>query len=265
MGYDENEDRPLKFHLRAALNGGPLSGGMILGMLLIIGGALLFIDNLGILPITLEDAFWPLVLLAVCGTALRRTRSVAIKVWCWTGMVAGVLMLMQSFHLIRQSAEIVWPLMLIGTGVVMLIYRLRWSEFTNRFQAASRFNIGTNSKGASTTSHLQEVALFSGIKRRVETQNFEGAELNSVFGGIEVDLRWAGISLPGRVVEIEANTAFGSVEIRIPETWRLNMQGHAVFGAYEDKTIPPRPEPGVEPPMVIIRGGTVFGAVTVRN
>lgn len=264
MGYRENEERPLKFHVRSSLSG-PLSGGMILGLLLIIGGTLLFIDNLGILPIALEDAFWPLVLLAVCGTALRRTRSVAIKVWCWAGMVAGVLLMLQNFHLIRQSADIVWPLMLIATGVVMLIYRLRWREFTDRFQATSRFNIGTNSKGASTASHLREVAVFSGIKRRVETPNFEGAELNSVFGGIEVDLRWAGVTQPCRVVEIEANTAFGSVEIRIPETWRLSMQGHAVFGAYEDKTIPPRPEPGIEFPMVVIRGGTVFGAVIVRN
>ena len=43
------------------------------------------------------------------------------------------------------------------------------------------------------------------------------------------------------------------------------MKVHAVFGAYEDNKIPTRTEPGIEFPMVVIRGGTVFGAVIVRN
>jgi hypothetical protein len=43
------------------------------------------------------------------------------------------------------------------------------------------------------------------------------------------------------------------------------MQGSAVFGTYEDKTIPPRPEPGVALPTLIIRGGTAFGSVVIRN
>ena len=66
-------------------------------------------------------------------------------------------------------------------------------------------------------------------------------------------------------MEIEANTSFGSVEIRIPESWKLNMQGQAIFGAYEDKTIPSRPEPGVQTPVLVIRGNSIFGGVTVRN
>jgi hypothetical protein len=67
------------------------------------------------------------------------------------------------------------------------------------------------------------------------------------------------------VAVIEANAAFGAIELRVPETWRVSMQGNAVFGAYEDKTIPPRPEPGAETPTLVIKGGTAFGAVIIRN
>ena len=256
---DNYEENPLKMRIRAALGGGPLSAGMIVGLLLITGGALLFIDNLGILPVDIADAFWPLVLLIYSAASWYRARSIAIKVWAATGMIAGVLLLLGTFHIIHATGGILWPLILIATGVVMLIYRLRWREFTDRF------NIGTSSKTATSQNKLQEVAVFSGVKRRVETPNFEGGELVAVFGSIELDLRWSGISSMNRVVEIEANAVFGGIEIRIPETWKLSIQGHAVFGTYEDKTIPPRPEPGVEMPTLIINGGTAFGAVTVRN
>ena len=109
------------------------------------------------------------------------------------------------------------------------------------------------------------MAIFSSVKRRIETPKFEGGELSSVFGSIAIDMRWAAMAAPDRQAVIEANTAFGSIELRVPDTWRVRLQGNAVFGAYEDKTIPPRPEPGVEAPTLVIRGGTAFGSVEIRN
>ena len=32
------------------------------------------------------------------------------------------------------------------------------------------------------------------------------------------------------------SVTLGAIELRIPESWRVNLQGNAVFGAYEDKT-----------------------------
>jgi len=253
------EQRPLKLSVQASWGGGPLTPGMLAGIALILGGTLLFVDNLAILPFDISNAFWPLVLLVISTMGIYRTRSLAIRIWAVTGVVAAALLLLQTFHFIRQSADIVWPLALIATGLVLLVYRLRWRDFTNRV------SIGSNSRGTTTVGRLQEAAIFSGIKRRVETANLEGGELNTVFGSIELDLQRAGIGNADRVVELEANAVFGSIEIRIPDNWRLQMQGHAVFGAYEDKTIPPRPEPGVILPLLIVRGGTAFGAVVIRN
>ncbi|MES1261655.1 MAG: DUF5668 domain-containing protein [Acidobacteriota bacterium] len=253
------EDSPLKPRVRACLGGGSCGTGVMAGILLITGGTLLFIDNLGILPISVSDAFWPLVLLVFSAIGFYRARSLPMKVWTVTGMVAGALLLLGVFHIIHANADIVWPLILIAAGVVMINYRLRWRSF------AERVHIGTNSKTASSRDKLQEVAVFSAIKKRVETPKFEGGEVVAVFGSIELDLRWSSISAVSRVVTLEANAVFGGIEIRIPETWKLSIQGHAVFGTYEDKTIPPRPEPGVEMPTLIINGGTAFGSVVIRN
>jgi len=239
--------------------GGPLGPGMTIGILLVLGGTLLFLDNLNILPFETARAFWPIALI-VYSAACTRTKSVVVMVWAITGIVAGVLLLLGNYNILRISGGILWPLALIATGIVMLIYRLRWRRFT------SRFVIGSGTETPSTNlSKLQEVAIFSSVKRRVETPKFEGGELSSVFGSIAIDMRWAAISAPDRQAVIEANAAFGSIELRVPDTWRVQLQGNAVFGAYEDKTIPPRPEPGVEAPTLLIRGGTAFGSVEIRN
>lgn len=257
MGNYQNT--PIKLSVRARLGGGPLSTGVIFGLMLITGGTVLFIDNLGLLPVTLADAFWPIVLLIFSALGLYLMQSLAIRIWSVTGLVAATLLILGDFRVIHPTSGIIWPLILIATGINMLVYRIQWRDLANRV------NIGSNSKGRTADNEVQEAAVFSGIKKRVETPDFAGGELNSVFGSIEIDLRWAGIASPERTAIIEANAVFGGIEIRIPENWLLVLSGTAVFGTYEDKTIPPRPEPGVKLPTLVIAGGTVFGSVVIRN
>jgi len=245
----------------------------VAGLMLVVGGTLLVIDNLNIFRVELAGIFWPLALLAAGGVYMGRCRRATGRVWAGAAMTAGLLLILGHFHLLHVNDDVIWSLALIALGVVLLISRTSLGEWGQRLRAErmgnQRFRAGV-SIGASRTSReaigsLQEYAVFSGVKRRIETPNFEGGELTTVCGGIEIDLRRAGICTADRTAVIEANAAFGGIEIKIPETWRLSMQGTAVFGAYEDKTFPPRPEPGVETPTLIIRGGTAFGAVVVRN
>jgi hypothetical protein len=99
----------------------------------------------------------------------------------------------------------------------------------------------------------------------VESQGFEGGKVEAVFGGIDLDLTGATITTPDRRAVLRADAVFGGIEITVPRTWRIERIGSAVFGSFEDKTIPPRPEPGVEPPTLVIRGDAVFGAVVIKN
>jgi predicted membrane protein len=241
----------------------PMGPGALVGLLLILGGTVLFIDNLNILPFSVTDAFWPLVLLVIGTLGFVRTQSLPVKVWSGAAIIAGTLLLLGAYQIIHVTEDIIWPLILIATGVIMLIYRLRWTEFTDRIKVG--IHVGASSKSQVSDTKVHEVAVFSGIKRRVEASNFEGGDLYSMFGSIELDLRREPFSAAGRVVAVDANALFGGIEIRIPDTWRLSLQGTAIFGAYEDKTIPPRPEPGIETPTLMVSGGTIFGSVVVRN
>ena len=58
---------------------------------------------------------------------------------------------------------------------------------------------------------------------------------------------------------------FGGIEIRVPRNWRIEKAGAAVFGGFDDKTVPPRPEPGFDPPILVIKGAAVFGGIVIKN
>jgi predicted membrane protein len=257
MGYNERRAVSSDTSCRMRIPGA--RPGFVGAVLMIVFGTLIFFDNLGILPVNVFDAFWPLVFIGAGGYFFLRTGSQVVRVWSAASVIAGVLLILDDFQIIRVNMATLWPLALIATGISMLVCRARISEFTNRY------TIGSNTATRPISNNVVEFAIFSQVKRRIETQSFEGGDLSSVFGGIELDLRWAGISTPGRIAVLEANAAFGAIELRIPETWRISLQGNAVFGAYEDKTIPPRPDPGSETPTLVIKGGTAFGAVVVRN
>jgi hypothetical protein len=81
---------------------------------------------------------------------------------------------------------------------------------------------------------------------------------------VKVDMRSAGLGL-GRSATVDCTASFGGIEFRIPETWRVVWEGAAAFGAFHDKTVPPRPEVGVTPPTLVLTGQAAFGGIEVRN
>ena len=68
-----------------------------------------------------------------------------------------------------------------------------------------------------------------------------------------------------RMAELEVSAVFGGAEITVPRTWRVVMKAAAVFGGCDDRTVPPRPEPGLEPVVLVIKGAAVFGGIEIRN
>jgi hypothetical protein len=65
-------------------------------------------------------------------------------------------------------------------------------------------------------------------------------------------------------IEIEANAVFGGVDITVPDTWRVTVEGQGVFGGYEDQT-GHNPSAEAGRPHVLITGSAVFGGVTIKN
>jgi predicted membrane protein len=235
----------------------PLAGAIISCVVILIG-VLFLLENLGVFRIYNFWRLWP-VLLIISGVVRmfdrRRFGSLV-----WGGFVAsvGVLLLCDTFGLLHVNFNTVWPVGVIAFGVSMLMRAFRPGPFTGQ-------NIFASDNSPLPDGLLKEVAVFSGTKRRIESKAFQGGEITCVFGGVDLDLRRAE-PLPGhhRIV-LDITATFGGVELKIPESWKVAIQGVAVFGAYEDKTVPPRPETSAQAPELVITGNVIFGAVNIEN
>jgi predicted membrane protein len=236
----------------------------LFALMLIAAGALLFLDNLGILPIQNIRAYWPIWMVIWGASILDRRRSQVASIWALALIACGILLILGNLHIVHVTAGVVWPVLLIAFGIMMLVRPLHLREWPRRCRMQAPSGPVKTSDGVSG-NRLNEATVFSSLNRRLETQQFEGGKLDAVFGSIELDLSGAAISSPERQAEIEVNAVFGGIEITVPRNWKIVLKSTAVFGGCDDRTVPPRLEPGFEPATLVITGAAVFGGITIRN
>jgi hypothetical protein len=234
--------------------------GIVFAFLMIGAGVLLFLDNVGLFHFHDIWRYWPVALIALGVTKLFETRGAGGVVWAAMAILVGTAFLLDNLGIWHGSWNLIWPLGLIAFGVLMLVNALE-----RRRSPEDPNGVKTGSGDVSSDNTLRAWATFAGLKRRLDTQNFQGGEMLAVFGGIEVDLRRAKIASTDKEVIIDANATFGGIDIKVPDTWLVVTRGQGVFGGYEDKTIPPKQQEGVAPPKLVITGFAVFGGISVEN
>ncbi len=238
---------------------GPGTHGIAFAVILIAVGVLLFLDNIGLFHFSDIWRFWPVAFIALGVAKLTDSRGIGSQVWAAMWVVIGSAFLLDNLGLWHMRWNVIWPLGLVAFGIMTLVNAL-----DRQPRGGPSGPIAGNCRGTSTDSTLHEWATFGGVKRRVDTQDFQGGEMIAVFGGIEIDLRRAVIP-PGKEVLIDANATFGGIELRVPENWIVVVRGIGIFGGYEDKTIPPRESDRATAPRLVIKGYAVFGGVSVQN
>jgi hypothetical protein len=227
---------------------------LIPGLIVIGVGLLFLLDNFHVIYVRDWWRYWPVVLIAVGLVKLVDSTFIGGRITGGILLGLGAIFLGQNLGFYYVGMHNLWPLFLIGAGLLMLGSRV-WSP---------QWHGPPEGRGAGLASFstLNEFVIFSGSKRNVTTQDFQGGHLAGIFGGFEVDLRKADMAADSAVLEI--NTIFGGAEVRIPETWCAVVQGIGIFGGFGDHTVSPDPRaPGVK--RLFVRGSAIFGGVGVKN
>jgi predicted membrane protein len=225
-------------------------GGVIWGAVILLAGVAFLLDNLGILPIEHLFRFWPLILI---GAGIAKLTQRQHRVWGIAILLIGVLFQLDNLGFSHFRWSQLWPVALIAGGSLLI-----WNSLENRKRdAETPIPVGPNT--------LNELAFFGGIERRVTSQSFEGGQATAIFGGIEIDLRQAGMDADSAILDV--NSIFGGCEIRVPETWTIITEGQGIFGGYSDSTIRTGVENLTNPKKktLLIRGAAVFGGVEIKN
>lgn len=105
------------------------------------------------------------------------------------------------------------------------------------------------------------VAIMSGIVRRGLWRVPRRLRVVAFMGGVQLDLREA--ELPPGVTEIRAFIFMGGLDVRVPPGVRLETDGVAIMGGFEDKLF----DPGAasrDAPVVRITGIAIMGGVAAQ-
>ncbi len=211
--------------------------------LVVIGGGFL-LDQMGVVDFgPILATWWPLILILI-GVIQLATRSVPALAGIFV-VVLGVLFQVDRLEILEINiGQLIWPLILISAGAFMLLNRTRRSPTTH------------------SDDRLDSFVMFGGMDRRVNSQAFEGGSATALFGGTEVDLRDAKLAPGG--AELDLATAFGGIELMVPENWKVHVSGMPIFGGWSNKARL-REDASAELPILHVRCFVAFGGIEVHN
>jgi hypothetical protein len=186
--------------------------------------------------------------------------------WGWVLFLFGGLLLGSQLGFRFLRVEDLWPLILIFVGAVILARTFGlipvdtgpWPDWNWNWRRGRK--IGADEPSESQFDYL---AILGGVNQRIYSKNFRGGNLLAFCGGFDLDLRHAEIE--GDSAAIDASAFMGGGQIRVPDTWLVDMRGTAILGGYTDETAQQAALPGTPQKRIIVKGVVVFGGVVVKN
>lgn len=197
-----------------------IAKNVIWGVLFISLGVIFALNSLGITDIDLFfEGWWALFVIipSVAGLISDRDKAGAI-----IGLVIGVALLLSARDIIDFSTifGLIFPVILVIIGVKII--------FKSLFKKKEKSDAFSNRSGV----QKEFSSTFSGLDLNFDGEVFEGADLNTAFGGITCNLRNAIIE---KDVVINASAAFGGIDIFLPEGVNVKTKSSALFGGVSDE------------------------------
>ena len=216
------------------------------GVVLIVIGLVIAVNALGIAEIDIFfDGWWTLLIIIPCAVGLFTERE---KTGNLIGIAVGVFLLLCCRDVLDFS--LVGKLLLPAVIVIIGIKMVTGALFGNKANA-----ILVDMKKNGETPKVG-FAAFSGCDMHFDNEEFGGAELTAVFGGVKCDLRNAIIE---KDCAIQVTSVFGGIDILVPANVNVRANTTALFGGVSNKTALKK-----DAPTIYISGICMFGGVEIK-
>lgn len=219
----------------------------VFGLFMVVAGLLLLADRAAWFEAGQFLRYWPIGVIALGLSVLTQAMDPPSRISGWTLLGIGVVLLIGSLATgPLRPWQFFWPIILIMIGINLMMRG-----------AYRRSPDGQSDPNGRATM----VAALGGVTRRWGATPFHGAELTSVMGGCELDLRQA-VLAPGDEAVIELFTVMGGHQIRVPDGWGIINQTVPIMGGVDDRSHPPH---GAHVPTLVIRGFVLMGGIEIKN
>ncbi len=200
-------------------------GSWLWGGVLIALGVIFGLNALGVTEIDIFfPGWWTLFIIVPCFINLFTDEH---KFGNLIGLLIGICLLLGCLGVIQF--EMVWklffPVLLILIGLAVIFHN------TAKGAAIKRIRELRKERSEDGKEFEEYWATFGEQDLQFNGKEFSGCRLDSVFGGIDLDLR--GAKMKGDVV-VQASAIFGGVTIYVPEDVEVEVVSTAIFGGVSD-------------------------------
>ena len=208
------------------------------GLVLITLGAIFLLTQVSGGRISLAQ-WWPLLPLA--------GGLVSVLGGNWKGgLIVTALFsafLLHNLGYLNIDFSALWPVALIVIGAAIFLGRRPFGGV----------------RAAHASENLNVASIFSGSNQSAAGEGFRGGNVSATFGSAEIDLRSAEVAEGAATVN--ASALFGSINLRVPPDWAVDIRSSVVFGSIESK----RPEPPEPKARLIVTGSCWFGGIQITS
>ncbi len=217
------------------------------GILVMAAGLVLLLRNLGVIerPVTRFIFSWEMLVIVI-GLVNLFGNS---RLWgALLMLVGGVFLISRIYGMPLSFWQVALPSLIIIIGVVLL------------FSSLNFFSRRKEHKISDSDDVIEDVAVFAGSERSINSESFKGGKILAVFGGSKIDM--SKVTLAPGVNELEITCVFGGTSLIVPPDWNIKVEVFNIFGGYEVKRNPSMVDLNK---ILVIKGVTVFGGGEVKS
>lgn len=225
---------------------------VLIGLAILAVGVAFLLENLTDWEIP-WGGWWPAILIVI------GIWNLVTKPSSWIGalvlIAVGAFFLLSTQDLWDYSIGDIWrfwPVALILIGARMLFRRKK---------KPSQEKLGPHLDDRSSPGELDVTTIFREDKRHVTDQHFSGGRITCVFGAVKLNLVDA--DLAGGEATLDLALVFGGAQIRVPESWIVDVRTVNLFGGVDDDRS--RPSPGDGGGRLTITGTCLFGGIELES
>ena len=164
-------------------------GRLVVGAFIVVVGLFALLDNLNLFDARLVQPFWPLIFVALGALRLAQWGDPRSTVFSVGMMAVGGAMTLNNLGVIHFHVRDWWPALLILVGASVI-----WRGF--RPESERRWRRSRDLRRDERLEHgarIEASAVMSGIVLKNDSQDFQGGEISTMMGSVEIDLRQASI------------------------------------------------------------------------
>ena len=245
-----------------------MGGGIVFALLLVAAGVLLLGFNIGFLNPLWKSFFfsWQMLLVVLGVLCIFKFQFI----WGIIFLAIGNFFLSSEISQIYPDTlayerffSTYWPAGIVLIGILILLSIITRPRGINRCSSSKEkwsdkhaVNENDNKDG-----EINYKIMFSASEQLIFDPIFKGGKIDVTFGGLELDLRRT--SLMEGDTYLHVNTAFGGVEITVPDTWDVELRTNSFAGGVDDSRKKYKTEKDYTRKLIIVAKCS-FGGIDIK-